>query len=365
MMNRKNFLKKIGVGAATFSTIQTLPSILSPQNNSKQWNSLDYTWISDHNGTDDELKARLEQIKKAGLNGVLPSGNYEKWIRLAEEFDLDVHAWFVTLQRGGDQWLIDNHPDWFMVNRKGESSVISPAYVDYYKWLCPVRPEAQQYIFDKVDEILKISEIKSIHLDYIRYPDVILPVQLQPTYNIVQDKEYPEYDYCYCDTCRTKFNNLYGKDPIEMDLDYNEDRNTWNRFRYNQVTHLVNQIAIRVHNKGQKLTAAVFPTPTIARTLVRQNWPDWNLDAVFPMIYNHFYHKPVRWIGEAVAECRAEIPATTDLFCGLYVPEMTPIEASQAYEYAMKNGASGITIFPDTGMSREHWDLLSMTMVKG
>lgn len=362
-MNRKSFLKKLGIGTAGISVANRLPesasSFISPQ----KYSSLDYAWVSDHSGTDDELRARLERIKKAGLNGILPSGNYEKWIGLAEEFDLDVHAWFVTLQRGGDQWLIDNHPEWFMVNRLGESSVNKPAYVNYYKWLCPVRPEAQQYISDKVDEILKISEIKSVHLDYIRYPDVILPIQLQPTYDIVQDKEYPQYDYCYCDVCRAKFKDLHGEDPME--LQNPGDHDVWNRFRYNQVTHLVNQIALKVHNRGQRLTAAVFPTPTIARSLVRQNWPDWNLDAVFPMVYNHFYHKPVRWIGEAVAECRNELPATTDLFCGLYVPDMTPVEVSQAYGYAMKNDASGITIFPDTGMSQDHWDYLSMTMVKG
>lgn len=362
MMNRKHFFKKLGAGAATLASYHPL-SGLTREFQGQRWASKDYTWISNHEGTDDELRARLEKIKNAGLNGILPSGHYEKWLRLAEEFELDVHAWFITLQRGSDDWLIENHPEWFMVNAKGESSVDKPAYVDYYNWLCPTRPEAQEYIFNKVDDILQYNEIKSVHLDYIRYPDVILPIQLQPTYDIVQDREYPEYDYCFCEACRSKFRELHGEDP--MDLENPSDHQVFSQFRYNQVTHLVNKIAIKVHNRGNRLTAAVFPTPDIARTLVRQNWPDWNLDAVFPMIYNHFYHKPVSWVGEAVAECRKEMPATTDLYCGLYVPEMTPIEVSQAYEYAMKNGAAGVTIFPDTEMSQEHWEYLSMTMVKG
>ena len=362
MMNRKHFFKKLGAGAATLAAYHPL-SGMTKEFQGQRWASKDYTWISNHDGTDDELRTRLESIKNAGLDGILPSGHYEKWLRLAEEFDLDVHAWFITLQRGSDDLLIENHPEWFMVNAKGESSVDKPAYVDYYKWLCPTRPEAQEYIMNKVDDILQYDEIASVHLDYIRYPDVILPIQLQPTYDIVQDKEYPEYDYCFCDACRSKFQELHGEDP--MDLENPTDHEVWSQFRYNQVTHLVNKIAIKVHDRGNKLTAAVFPTPDIARTLVRQNWPDWNLDAVFPMIYNHFYHKPVSWVGEAVAECRKEMPATTDLYCGLYVPEMTPIEVSQAYEYAMKNGAAGVTIFPDTEMSLEHWDYLSMTMVKG
>jgi len=362
-MNRNSFLKKLGTGTVGLTALKSLPFQIANAFQGRTWNSQNYAWISNHNGTDDELRTRLELMKNAGMDGILPSGHYEKWIRLAEEFDLDVHAWFVTLQRGGDDWLIENHPEWFMVNRNGQSSVTDPAYVDYYKWLCPTRPKAQEYILNKVDEILKLSEIKSVHLDYIRYPDVILPIQLQPTYGIVQDKEYPQYDYCFCDACRSKYENLYGKDP--MDLENPTEDETFSQFRYNQVTHLVNKVSIKVHNCGVKLTAAVFPTPDIARSLVRQNWPDWNLDAVFPMQYNHFYHKTVSWIGQAAAEARRELPATTKMYSGLYVPEMTPIEVSQAYEFAMENGANGICIFSDHSMTQEHWDYLSRVMQKG
>ena len=362
-MNRKSFLKKFGTGTVGLTALQSMPFQVANAFQGRTWNSQNYAWVSNHNGSDDELRIRLELMKNAGLDGILPSGQYEKWLGLAEEFDLDVHAWFVTLQRGGDEWLIENHPEWFMVNRNGESSVTNPAYVDYYKWLCPTRPEAQEYILNKVDEILKLSEIKSVHLDYIRYPDVILPIQLQPGYGIVQDKEYPQYDYCFCDACRSKYENLYGEDP--MDLENPTENETFSQFRYNQVTHLVNQVAMKVHNHGVKLTAAVFPTPDIARSLVRQNWPDWNLDAVFPMQYNHFYHKPVSWIGQAAAEARKELPATTEMYSGLYVPEMTPVEVSQAYEYAMENGANGICIFSDHSMTQEHWDYLSRVMQNG
>lgn len=32
--------------------------------------------------------------------------------------------------------LLDKHPDWYAVNRKGESCHDKPAYVDYYRFLC-------------------------------------------------------------------------------------------------------------------------------------------------------------------------------------------------------------------------------------
>lgn len=362
-MKRKDFFKTMGAGAAGIAGLGSLSALLDLKEQGQAWDSNNFAWISNHEGSDDELKQRLENLKRAGLNGILPSGHYEKWLRLAEEFDLEVHAWLITLQRGGDDYLIENHPEWFMLNRNGDSSVTDPAYVDYYKWLCPTRPEAQEYIMDKVDNILQYSEIASVHLDYIRYPDVILPIQLQPTYDIVQDREYPEYDYCYCEACRAKFRDLHGEDPIE--LRDPAEHEVWNRFRYNQITHLVNKIAIQVHNRGHQLTAAVFPTPDIARRLVRQNWPDWNLDAVFPMAYHNFYHKPVSWIGDAVAECRNEMPSTTPLYAGVFLPDLDPIELSQAYEFAMENGAAGITLFPDHEMSSEHRDYLSRVIFKG
>lgn len=362
-MKRKDFLKTLGAGVTGLTGLGSLSPLLSASNSNLRRESKNFAWIFNHEGSDDELKRRLEKLKNAGLSGILPSGHYEKWLNLAGEFELDVHAWMITLQRGDDNFLIENHPDWFMVNRNGESSVDKPAYVDYYKWLCPTRPEAQQYILDKVDNILQYSEISSVHLDYIRFPDIILPIQLQPTYDIVQDREYPQYDYCYCNACRNKFKDLYGVDPMELPDPPEND--IWNRFRYNRITHLVNKIAFEVHERGNQLTAAVFPTPNIARRLVRQNWPDWNLDAVFPMIYHNFYHNPVSWIGEAVAECRSEMPATTALYAGVYVPNLTDIEVSQAFEFAMKNGAAGITLFPDHEMSSDHWDYLSRVIFKG
>jgi len=132
-MKRKDFLKSIGTGTAAFAAATTFPSVLMAKRQGRRWDSQNYTWISHHGDNDDEARKRLEQIKRSGLNGILPSGQYERWVRLAQEFDLDVHAWWITLQRGADSYLIENHPDWFMVNRMGQSSVDYPAYVDYYK----------------------------------------------------------------------------------------------------------------------------------------------------------------------------------------------------------------------------------------
>ena len=57
--------------------------------------------------------------------------------------------------------------------------------------------------------------VDGIHLDYVRYCDVILPVNLWQNYGIEQTRELPEYDFCYCETCRAKYKAEHGVDPLE------------------------------------------------------------------------------------------------------------------------------------------------------
>lgn len=325
--------------------------------------SKNWAWITEPEGTVDEWKSRLEHLKKAGFDAILPQENFDNIIPAAEAFDIEVHAWLVSLQRGSDTKAQEEHPEWFMINRNGESSLEKPAYVDYYNWLCPSRKPVHEYLKQQARQILQYSEIQSVHLDYIRYPDVILPIDLQPDYGIVQDKEYPEYDYCYCEVCREKFKEKHGIDPLDLDDPAHTEE--WLQFRYDRVTTLVNKLALLVHEENRDLTAAVFPTPDIARTLVRQNWPDWDLDAVLPMMYHNFYDKDVRWISEAVKQCRRELPKTTPLYSGLFVQELNEEEIAQAFEYALEAGAEGICLFTDSAMNDEHWKNLRRVIRKG
>ena len=66
------------------------------------------------------------------------------------------------------------------------------------------------------------------------------------------------------------------------------------QYRYDTITDVVGMLVDEVHDAAASaITAAVFPTPTIAKTLVRQDWTRWKLDAVLPMIYNGFYKEDV------------------------------------------------------------------------
>ena len=104
--------------------------------------------------------------------------------------------------------IAQKNPDWYAVNKKGQNSLEYRAYVDYYQWLSPFHPEARKYVINNAKKLMEVEGLASVHLDYVRYPDVILGADLQPKYNIVQDTEMPEYDYDYHPNARAGFKKI-------------------------------------------------------------------------------------------------------------------------------------------------------------
>jgi uncharacterized lipoprotein YddW (UPF0748 family) len=206
-----------------------------------------------------------------------------------------------------------------------------------------------------MQEIAREPGVDGVHLDYVRHSDVILPRGLWAKYDLIQDREYPDFDFCYCDTCRETFASLHDTDPIELP-DPPADEG-WRRFRRDSVTGLVKVLAEAVHEEGKPITAAVFPTPSIARRLVRQAWDEWPVDAVFPMLYHSFYEEGLDWIGRGVREGLAamaarESPALSPrrLYAGLYLPALSPEERIQAVGIARDAGAQGVSFFEMGGL---------------
>jgi uncharacterized lipoprotein YddW (UPF0748 family) len=366
-MNRRRFLLKIFHGILGISGYMTLFNTIGYSNpairKSKNW-----VWITpDIEATDDDWKRRFEQLKKAHIDSILPEvyngssaffgstrlpvkAEYlERLIPIAKSFQLEIHAWMWAMPCMLED-IEKNHADWYAVNRLGDSSLEKPAYVDYYKFLCPVNEEVQDFIQSNVKELSEY-DVDGIHLDYIRYPDVILPKGLWPKYNIIQDKEYPQYDYCYCDVCRKKFKSLVGIDPTTLE---NPSTNqAWLQFRYDQVTHLVNKKLIPVAHKYNKIiSAAVFPN----WKNVRQQWSEWKLDAVMPMLYNRFYLADAEWIRQFTIAGIQSLKYKTKYYSGLMVDEP---EQFKDYIYkAFEGGAQGICLFSLNALSDEHLKIL-------
>jgi hypothetical protein len=370
-MDKRTFLKQFGAatfGLAGFAPSLSLRSLASRPDPSqpgalrRQSGTKNWAWV--HGGRErsaDEWKRAFAIANDAGIDALLVSGgSIETLAPIAHSEGLEFHRWIWTLNRSGDREVKEVHPEWFSVSRNGESSLEKPPYVGYYQWLCPSRPEVREYLRGVVERLARQPGLDGVHLDYIRHPDVILPIGLWSKYDLVQDREYPEFDFCYCEVCREQFRSQSGTDPLELpDPSLNV---AWREFRHHSVTVLVNELAEVVHRSGRRITAAVFPTPQLARKLVRQEWEKWQLDAVLPMVYHEFYEEPVAWIGSAVAEGVDALAGLRPLYSGLYIPDLSPEELPRAVEVSLGNGAAGVSLFNLGAMSEAHWAALKRAL---
>ncbi len=358
-MQRRDFTKSV-LAASSGLALATLP-FTSCKDQMPAPKALPNNWIwirPDTTWTDDQWKKQFALLKATGIDAILPqiwnSHNtlfdhpflpvkdrwLERIIPIAHAEGLEVHAWMWSMPMNVPE-MIEKHPDWFSVNRNGKPSHTDPAYVDYYKFLCPCHPEVQAYVASNVEALGKIEDLDGIHLDYIRQPDVILAEGLQPKYDIVQDKEYPEYDYPYSENCRNDFKEKHGIDPMDLGDDAPAHKE-WRQFRYDAISNVVNNHCVPMARKyNKKITAAVFPN----WESVRQEWQTWDLDAFLPMLYHKFYNEDIEWIGKHVEKNKKLLNNEKPIYAGLFIPHLEPQELEKAYNIAKDKGAQGISLF--------------------
>jgi hypothetical protein len=344
MNSRRKFVQDsllLGLSAPLLSAAPAAGPSAPPPTGWKHW-----VWTNpDPKDTAAQLAERYRQYYEAGVRGIFFEADSERHFRAAKAQKLEAHRWIWTMNRG-EKALLAAHPEWYAVSRKGESCATHPPYVDYYRWLCPSREEVKQYLEQDYAAALKKDYVDGIHLDYVRFCDVILPVNLWDKYKIVQTSELPEYDFCYCPVCKAAYKTEHG---IDIDtVQYPEASPSWRAFRYQRVNEVVRRLTAVARQYRKPITAAVFPTPDIAHRNVKQDWVNWNISAVCPMIYHGFYKENVAWIGQAVAEGVHALKGKFPLYAGLFLPDFqNDAEVQQGIENALRNGAAGVSLFGD------------------
>ncbi|GAA4964338.1 putative glycoside hydrolase [Algibacter aquimarinus] len=321
-----------------------------------------WAWYGAGAGVADSIhKKQFKKYADNGIDAVLidtrADANYlSKIAPFAIEEGLEVHAWIFTINRPGDTTAL-KHPDWYMVSRSGKSCFDNRPYVDYYQWLSPSHPDARQHIWNLVEGLAKVDGVTSVHLDYIRYPDVYLPVGLLPKYNLVQNEELPDFDFDYSDAAVEKFEKLYGRNIKEVEVPAIDIE--WKQFRLNEIKTVVDGAYDIAHKHGKKLTAAVFPYPEMADHMVRQRWDKWSVDAVLPMIYNNFYNEGLDWVKFASEQGVKDLQGrNTQLHTGLYLPEMDDETVANAIKAVKESGASGVAFFD---IQESHYNVIKFS----
>ena len=321
-----------------------------------------WTWITaDFKRDVDSYKIEFKKYAENGIDALLINTHtncdlLKRLAPLAIDLGLEVHSWIWTMNRANDSIAFKN-PSWYAVNRLGESCFDKRPYVEYYQWLCPTQNDSRNHILGLIESLSLVKDVSSIHLDYIRYSDIYLPIGLQPKYNVIQKKEMPVYDYCYCDTCVREFEIIYNKNPKTMklpDLDIE-----WKNFRLNKIKAIVDDAYDLVHKNNKKLSAAVFPYPEMAGQMVRQRWDKWNIDFILPMLYHDFYDEDIDWITSCTKQSLLDIKNKgQELHPGIFVGKLSSNELSQILDNLGKTGAEGLSIFSGKGIKEEHFDIL-------
>ena len=324
------------------------------------------TWItSDKEKSTDLYAVEFKKYKDHGIDEVLINtltdpNELQRLVPVAKAAGLKVHAWIMTMNRPGDTVAL-KHPEWYAVSKEGKSCYDTRPYVDYYQWLCPNREESRNHILGLVEGLAKVDGIESVHLDYIRFSDIFLPIALLPKYDLVQDTELPEFDSCYCEVCISKFEDIHHKNPLEspntsIDME-------WKNFRLNSIKNIVDDAYKLTKANNKKLTAAVFPYPEMADHMVRQRWDKWNIDEVYPMIYHGFYSEEVDWIGYATKQGVSDVKSKNiAINTGLYIPDFKSTdELKQAILLAKENGAKGVAFYEGQTLTEAYLQTIKET----
>ncbi len=370
-MDRRTFLRTTMLSAAAMGASQL--AFTSPPPTHKNW-----VWIPlNPDPPLDDWKRLFATMRAANIRAILPEiyeGRHAyfasqhlpvktdllgRLLPIARTEGLEVHAWMWSMPCLVPE-VMQKHPDWYNVNANGESAVDKPAYVEYYRFLDPGRPEVREWVQSTVKELASIPDLTGIHLDYIRHPDAILPKGLWSKYNIVQDKVYPPYDYGYSPYERTQFKKKFNIDPLEIGSGKLKDpalEKSWFQFRLDMVVDLVNDYLVpAAHAKGKQITAAVFPGPSLAREMVRQDWSRFQLDAFLPMLYHVFYEAGSEWVRDETKEAVSTVKQP--IYSGLFVQNLKLEEFTRTVQMAFAGGAAGISLFSADGMDPAKWQAL-------
>ena len=313
-----------------------------------------WTWLEDL--PDIDMETAFTHMEEAGLDAVMLHAasieDYRKDVEIARRHGITVYAWVWTLNppRQERPQIMAEHPDWFSVNRNGQSTLEYKAYVNSYKFLCPILPEVRDYLVQKVKDICAVDGVEGICLDYCRLVDCVLPISLAYNYELFQDGEvFPEYDFGYHPAMLAAFQEKHGYDPREQE-DPSRDE-VWRQFRCDQITEVANLLCDAAHAAGKAVTASTFSGAGVSRFMVFQDWGKWKLDLAHPMCYTDFYTMDSSFARDATLQNQlAKAPGTT-LMCGVDT-ELggDPEHIFEKMDAAFGAGATGISLYTVEGL---------------
>ncbi len=267
---------------------------------------------------------------------------------------LRVHAWVNALSLANQRdapILRDLGRDAVLVDQAGRSLLdypdldVPPPDRRYYRlgtpavWLDPAAPGVAERVAATFAELLARYPLDGLHLDYIRYPDV-LPFSPGSRFGVGLDLGHGA-------PTRERFRLETGLEPPSPP-DRLGNADAWDAWRRDQVTQLVARIrdSARRARPGVALSAAVWSFADRAYLSVGQDWRRWLeedlLDFAVPMAYT-LDSRLFRY--QAAELVRGERARQVWLGVGVWLFAKRPEEAVQQLRLARDAGAAGDALF--------------------
>lgn len=153
-------------------------------------------------------------------------------------------------------------------------------------WLCPSHMANRTLEIESMVEVVTKYDVDGAHFDYIRYPGE---------------------EYCFCTTCRNRFEKGIGEKVTRWPAEVKSDERLlrkWLAFRRDNITSIVAAVSDRVRRTKPKakVSAAVFPNLTLSRTSIGQDWGTWCFKEYVHFVCPMDYKPDNTWFENMIAK---------------------------------------------------------------
>ena len=291
------------------------------------WNAWDYTTI------DWEELAPL--LSENGYDTVFYCAAYgllsdidglNECINACNEYGIDVHAWVVMWKT-----TISSDEERQILAEDERLQVATDDDTRAQSWLCPTNSENVAEMASMCLRIAGSSNVRGVHLDYIRYSS-----------NRV----------CFCEGCRSRFQydtGIYGINWPEDCAAGGRLYQRYNQWRSEAITSAVSSVRDSLNrlNKVVELSAAVLPRER-EMDYFAQQWDSWLasglVDFVVPMNYTLSDSELVYW-----GESQLRLAGRSSIPCGLITSkndyQFTEDEIQHQQHLAIEMGFDGWVMF--------------------
>jgi uncharacterized lipoprotein YddW (UPF0748 family) len=275
-------------------------------------------------------------------------------LRQAHAAGLRVHAWVNVLSLARNRkapWLETLGRDAALVDKRGRSLLDYPSFDlpqpdrRYYRmgtpalYLDPAAPGVAELVAATFAELLvRYPDLDGLHLDYIRYPDV-LPFVPGTRFGV-------GLDFGYGAATLARFRSETG---LEAPLgDSTRNANRWDEWRRDKLTGLVSAIGERARaaRPGVELSAAVWTYADRGYLVLGQDWRRWLEDDLIEFAVPMAYTLDDRLLRYQV-ERFANLPVGDRIWIGLgtWLFASQPERALAQIRIARDGGAAAESLF--------------------